>query len=65
MSGLHVYHKAKQLTDDEFETMDAQVYEIENELKRLIESLPKKVAVHGVPRKNLFEAGIFDWRESE
>jgi hypothetical protein len=23
------------------------------------------VAVHGVPRKNLFEAGIFDWRESE
>jgi four helix bundle protein len=42
VSGLRAYHKAKQLTDDEFETMDAQAYKIENELKRLIESLQKK-----------------------
>jgi four helix bundle protein len=42
VSGLLAYHTAKQLTDEEFETMDAQAYKIENELKRLIESLQKK-----------------------
>lgn len=42
VSGLHAYHKAGQLKDDEFETMDAQAYKIENSLKRLIESLQKK-----------------------
>ena len=42
VSGLCAYHKAQQLTDGEFETMDAQAYKIENELKRLIESLQKK-----------------------
>lgn len=42
VSALHAYHKAGQLTDDEFESMDAQIYKIENELKRLIESLQKK-----------------------
>jgi four helix bundle protein len=42
VSGLRAYHKAKQLADDEFEAMDAQAYKIENELKRLIESLQKK-----------------------
>ena len=42
VSGLCAYHQAKQLTDAEFETMDAQAYKIENELKRLIESLQKK-----------------------
>ncbi|OHB67724.1 MAG: hypothetical protein A2Y77_13855 [Planctomycetes bacterium RBG_13_62_9] len=42
VSGLRAYRRAKQLTDDQFETMDAQTYKIENELKRLIESLQKK-----------------------
>jgi four helix bundle protein len=42
VSGLLAYHTAKQLTDEEFETMDAQAYKIENELKRLIESLQEK-----------------------
>ncbi len=42
VSGLLAYHNAKQLADDEFEMMDAQAYKIENELKRLIESLQKK-----------------------
>jgi hypothetical protein len=42
VSGLRAYHKAQQLTEDEFETMDARAYKIENELKRLIESLQKK-----------------------
>jgi four helix bundle protein len=42
VSGLCAYHDAKQLTDDEFETMDAQAFKIENELKKLIESLQKK-----------------------
>ncbi len=42
VSGLCAYRQAQQLTDGEFETMDAQAYKIENELKRLIESLQKK-----------------------
>jgi four helix bundle protein len=42
VSGLCAYHKAKRLTEDEFETMDTQAYKIENELKRLIKSLQKK-----------------------
>lgn len=42
VSGLQAYHRAKQLSDEEFEAMDAQAYKIENELKRLIESLQKK-----------------------
>lgn len=42
VSGLSAYHQAKQLTDEDFETMDAQAYKIENALKRLIESLQKK-----------------------
>jgi four helix bundle protein len=42
VSGLCAYRKAEQLTEAEFETMDAQAYKIENELKRLIESLQKK-----------------------
>ncbi len=41
-SGLHAYHRAAQLADGEFEAMDAEAYKIENELKRLIESLQKK-----------------------
>lgn len=42
VSGLRAYHTARQLADDQFEAMDAQAYKIENELKRLIESLQKK-----------------------
>jgi four helix bundle protein len=42
VSGLHAYHRAGQLKDDEFEAMDAQAYKIENELKRLIASLQRK-----------------------
>lgn len=42
VSGLQAYHKARQLKDNEFETMDAQADKIENSLKRLIESLQKK-----------------------
>jgi len=42
VSGLHAYHKAEQLKDDEFDMLDAHAYKIENSLKRLIESLQKK-----------------------
>jgi four helix bundle protein len=42
VSGLQAYHRTRQLTDDEFEAMDAQAYKIENSLKRLIQSLQKK-----------------------
>ena len=42
VSGLHAYHRAGQLAEKEFESLDAEVYKIENGLKRLIESLQKK-----------------------
>lgn len=42
VAGLHAYHDARQLSDDDFEALDAQAYKIENESKRLIESLQKK-----------------------
>jgi four helix bundle protein len=42
VSGLRAYHKATQLSDEEFEAMGALAHKIENELKRLIESLQEK-----------------------
>lgn len=42
VSGLHAYRASGQLTEHEFEAMDAEVYKIENGLKRLIASLQKK-----------------------
>ncbi len=42
VSGIHSYHQARQLTDEQFELLDAQAYKLENGLKKLIESLQKK-----------------------
>ena len=42
VSGLHAYHKAKQVSPEQFEILDAVSYKIENGLKRLIESLQQK-----------------------
>ena len=42
VSGLHAYRRSGQVTKDEFESLDAQAYKIENSLKRLIASLQKK-----------------------
>jgi four helix bundle protein len=42
VSGLHAYHKAGQITPEQFEAADSLAYKLENGLKRLIESLQRK-----------------------
>jgi four helix bundle protein len=42
VSGRHAYRQAGQLTEDDFERLDARAYRIENGLKKLIASLQKK-----------------------
>jgi four helix bundle protein len=42
VSGLQVYHAVSQITDAQFEELDALAFKLENGLKRLIESLQEK-----------------------
>jgi len=42
VSGLHACRKAEQISPEEFESLDALAYKIENYLIRLIEELEKK-----------------------
>lgn len=42
VSGMITYHKAKQVTDVEFEEWDKRAYKLENGLKKLIENLEIK-----------------------
>jgi hypothetical protein len=42
VSGLHAYHKAKQISDEEFETLNEVTFKLENGLLKLIESLERK-----------------------
>ena len=42
VSGLHAYHRAGQITNEQFAASDALAYKLENGLKRLIESLQEK-----------------------
>ena len=42
VSGLHAYHRANQISTEQFSTSDVLVYKLENGLKRLIESLQEK-----------------------
>ena len=42
VSGIHVYQAAGQITDAQFEKLDALAFKLENGLKRLIESLQEK-----------------------
>lgn len=42
VSGLHAYYAAGQLTDEEFNEVDALAYKLENGLLKLIESLENK-----------------------
>jgi|SRR5580704_12233941 four helix bundle protein len=42
VSGLHAFRAAKQITDADFERLDAIAFKLENGLKRLIESLQNK-----------------------
>jgi four helix bundle protein len=42
VSGIHAYHRAKQISDDEFERLDSLAYKLENGLLKLIENLERK-----------------------
>jgi len=42
VSGIHVYRRAEQITEGEFEEWDALAYKLENGIKKLIESLQYK-----------------------
>ena len=42
VSGLQAYRKAKQITEEEFEKLDALAYKLENSLLKLVESLEQK-----------------------
>jgi four helix bundle protein len=42
VSGLHAYHIAGQLTDEDFQALDQLAYRLENGLLKLVESLEKK-----------------------
>jgi len=42
VSGLHAYRSASQISEADFERLDAAAYKLENGLKRLIESLQLK-----------------------
>ena len=42
VSGLQAYHRAKQISDDELERLDALAYKLENGMLKLVESLERK-----------------------
>ncbi len=42
VSGLYAYRKAKQLNEDEFDSLDGLAYKLENGLIKLVESLEQK-----------------------
>jgi len=44
VSGLHAYRKSKQITEEQFQNLDALAYKLENGLLKLVESLEQKRA---------------------
>ncbi len=42
VSGFYSYRKAKQISEEQFEKLDAQAYKLENGLLKLVESLERK-----------------------
>ena len=42
VSGLQVYRKSKQITEDDFQKLDSLAYKLENGLLKLVESLEQK-----------------------
>src|SRR5688572_19273048 len=46
VSAVHVYRRAGQISEDEFESLDVLAYKLENGLKKLIESLQHKREQH-------------------
>jgi four helix bundle protein len=42
VSGIHAYRKAQQISENDFQKLDALAYKLENELLRLVESLEVK-----------------------
>jgi four helix bundle protein len=46
VSGTHVYRRADQISEEEFESWDALAFKLENGMKKLIESLQYKREQH-------------------
>jgi four helix bundle protein len=46
VSAIHVYQRAEQISEQEFESLDVLAYKLENGMKRLIESLQYKREQH-------------------
>jgi len=46
VSGTHVYRRAEQISEEEFESWDALAFKLENGIKKLIESLQYKREQH-------------------
>jgi four helix bundle protein len=46
VSGTHVYRRAEQISEEEFESWDALAFKLENGMKKLIESLQYKREQH-------------------
>src|SRR5262245_54157870 len=46
VSAIHVYRRAEQISEQEFESLDVLAYKLENGMKRLIESLQYKREQH-------------------
>jgi len=42
VSGIHAYRKTQQISENDFQKLDALAYKLENELLRLVESLEVK-----------------------
>jgi four helix bundle protein len=42
VSGLHTYSKSKQITEEQFQTLEILAYKLENGLLKLIESIEQK-----------------------
>lgn len=42
VSGIQAYHKAAQLTEDDFQALDGLAFKLENGLLKLVESLERK-----------------------
>jgi four helix bundle protein len=42
VSGLHAYRKSEQITEEQFQKLDALAYKLENGLLKLVESLEQK-----------------------
>lgn len=59
VSGLIAYHKAEQISDDEFEPLNSLAFKLENGLLKLVESLERKeIQGHWIDHLVLKESNV-------